>query len=550
MKLFFIILNFYIFVSISYSQTIEQLEQKLHTSTGADKTIVLKQLTELYKQGGNKLDEAYTLMELGDLQVKQGQLEVAITTFKKAEKNYEAIKDAKGMVVSANRIGSAFSKYGDYEQASTYLSKALAIATKNNMRSETAIIAKNLEVVNKNKKNVQKTATAFTQKKEIETVNKINSLVGQNAKSLHEISQLSIEAQLQELTIKAQQDEILRKKIDAENQKKEVENQKKINDLLKKEQEFEAIASQEKTRKQNMIIAGISIFAMLLTALCLLIYRNFHQKKKANNELAIKNEAINSQKVEIEKKNAVIIDSITYAKNIQQALLPSEEELQNAFNQHFVLYKPKDIVSGDFYWLNNTENMILFAVADCTGHGVPGAFVSMMGHAYLNEIVNTTKLPSIILNLLNQKILSELNKKTNETSSKYGMDIALIAIDKTSLQLKYAGAHNTLLIMRKKEHIILESDVRGIGTERMELFKSHIFQLQKNDIIYMNTDGFVDQKGGELNKKFLTKNFQKCLLQISDSNLEEQKYTLNNTIDDWRGSKTQMDDMLVVGIKI
>lgn len=272
-------------------------------------------------------------------------------------------------------------------------------------------------------------------------------------------------------------------------------------------------------------------------------------------KVAERTEIISKQKDEIEKKNNVIIDSIEYAKNIQQSILPGNDDLTRVFNKHFILYKPKDIVSGDFYWLHENNERILVAAADCTGHGVPGAFMSIMGYNLLNETINEKSKanPSEMLDILNSKVLNSLKQHDKNTSAKYGMDIALVSINKSKSTLEFAGAHNSLLVFRGDECIQLKADRLSVGSlikEETGSFTNHVFNLQKNDMLYMFSDGYVDQIGGPDNKKFFATPFRELLQSISSMDEKKQCEILDETIVKWRGSRSQIDDILVIGIRI
>lgn len=266
-------------------------------------------------------------------------------------------------------------------------------------------------------------------------------------------------------------------------------------------------------------------------------------------------EVISKQKTEIEKKSSVITDSIEYARNIQQAILPSEEEINKQFSEYFILYKPKDIVSGDFYWMHEDKDRVLLAVADCTGHGVPGAFVSLMGHNLLNDTVNVKgkSQPAEVLDELNVQILRTLKQKNTNASAKYGMDISLISLDKKMRTLEFAGAHNPLLVLRNHECIEIKADRRAIGNFKKANqpdFANQAFPLMKGDMLYMFSDGYCDQIGGPDNKKFFSQPFRELLATICELDPQQQKKVLEETTVNWRGKRIQMDDILVFGIRV
>jgi two-component system, sensor histidine kinase LadS len=265
---------------------------------------------------------------------------------------------------------------------------------------------------------------------------------------------------------------------------------------------------------------------------------------------------INQQKEELAEKNKEITDSIRYAKRIQQAILPSGEYCSSVMGEHFILFLPKDIVSGDFYWLHNDGQKIIWAAADCTGHGVPGGFMSMIGNSYLNEIVIENKInsPDKILNTLRSKIINSLEQKGSEVKQRDGMDISLCVLDKENNVLEYSGANNPLWIWKKNTNIIEETkaDKMPIGsyTEELKPFTLHRFNLEKGDIIYCFSDGYADQFGGPKGKKFKYSQLKEILLSVSDKTMTEQKEILHSAINNWKGNQEQIDDICIIGIRI
>lgn len=268
--------------------------------------------------------------------------------------------------------------------------------------------------------------------------------------------------------------------------------------------------------------------------------------KKAEQEII-------KQRDELQLKNKHIANSINYAKRIQEAMLPTEKIFEENFSNHFILYKPRDIVSGDFYWAEKFDDKLIYAVADCTGHGVPGAMVSMLGISLLNKITTQD------FNLTASEILEQLRievkrmlKQTGENylESKDGMDIALCVIDKDTLKLQYSGAYNSLYIFRKNELIEIKANKQPIGIYAKEKkFTNHEFQLQKNDILYSFSDGFSDQFSMK-NEKYKIKRFKNLLINEAHNALHKQKEILENELSEWKGDSEQIDDIVVVGIKI
>ena len=288
------------------------------------------------------------------------------------------------------------------------------------------------------------------------------------------------------------------------------------------------------------------------------------RERKLIKEKELLEEEVRKRTIKIEKQKKEITDSIIYAKRIQSAALPPEELIQQLLPEHFVLFKPRDIVSGDFYWMKQINKYTVITAADCTGHGVPGAFMSMLGMALLNEIVRDKSVTHAnqVLNKLRAEIKLALRQTGKEGEAKDGMDIALCVIDKENMILQYAGAYNPLYLFRKisdkLELIETKADKMPIGIHMKEKpFTNHEIDIKENDIIYIFSDGFIDQFGGcddEKTKiggvKFKSKRFKKLLEDINDKKMSDQKEILNTTIEKWKGNNDQIDDILVIGIKI
>jgi PAS domain S-box-containing protein len=258
-------------------------------------------------------------------------------------------------------------------------------------------------------------------------------------------------------------------------------------------------------------------------------------------------------KTEIEEKNELILSSIQYAEKIQHAILPPEDLISGTFKSNFILYKPRDIVSGDFYWFTSKDNKALIAAADCTGHGVPGALMSMLGIAFLNEIVSKLEVlkASEILNHLRQYVINALHQSQEKLEGKDGMDIALCVFDFERMSLQYSGANNPVYVIREQELIILPADKMPIGISgEKRPFSNMDVPLRKGDMVYLFSDGFADQFGGSDDKKFLVKNFKQMLIDVSDYALDKQKFLIEKRLLDWQGDYEQIDDIMIIGIRI
>jgi serine phosphatase RsbU (regulator of sigma subunit) len=307
---------------------------------------------------------------------------------------------------------------------------------------------------------------------------------------------------------------------------------------------------------------------------------NAELHEKVNKELAEKvkertleiekqRDIVISQKDHIEKINTEITDSINYAKYIQSSILPKADQLDSYLGEHFVLYKPKDIVSGDFYWTSKIDNKTIIAAVDCTGHGVPGAFMSMLGTALLNEIINKEYIthPGVILRRLRKEVINSLKQKGERGEQKDGMDISLCTLDLENMKLQFAGANNPIYLIRKSNLeeagelrceltgddrlYEIKGDMMPIGIyDRMENFTFHEIDIFKGDSIYLFTDGFPDQFGGPDCKKFGYKPFREQLIKNNSKTMPDQKISLGKVLNEWMGNNSQIDDILVIGFKI
>ena len=257
---------------------------------------------------------------------------------------------------------------------------------------------------------------------------------------------------------------------------------------------------------------------------------------------------------EILRQRDEITDSFIYSTHIQNALLPSCEYIKQILPNTFIFYKPKEIIGGDFYWVYKQKDKIIIAVADCTGHGVPGALMSMIGITFLNEIIINKQItdPADILDRLRIRVIKALHQSEDDESSKDGMDISLCVINTQLKVLEYAGANNPLLITKKNEFTELSPDKMPISIHRMngKQFSKKEIKIQSGNLIYLFSDGFADQFGGPDNKKFQKSNFKQLLLDVSALPINEQLKKISQTFDNWCGSQEQIDDVTVMCIKV
>jgi serine phosphatase RsbU (regulator of sigma subunit)/Tfp pilus assembly protein PilF len=334
-------------------------------------------------------------------------------------------------------------------------------------------------------------------------------------------------------------------------------NSRQVNEMTAKyesEKKELLISALEKSRalqageleKDKMLKIGLGITSVLIIIVAFIFYRGNIQKKKAND-------ALSQAYQELEEKNKDVTDSINYSQRIQDATLPAKELKHKLFPEAFVLFSPKDIVSGDFYWYAEKNGKRLIAACDCTGHGVPGALMSMIGNNLLNQIVNESEItePARILDNLHMAIRKSL-KQEEQKDNNDGMDIAMISFN-GEREIEFAGAQRPLWILRNKEIIEIKGNKYSIGgmqNEQHRTFSPVKVALEKNDILYLFTDGYVDQFGGKEGKKFMTKNLKELLLRISGLSMAEQEVELRANINSWMGNREQVDDILVIGIRI
>jgi len=293
----------------------------------------------------------------------------------------------------------------------------------------------------------------------------------------------------------------------------------------------------------------LSIFLFVVTVIVLLRYIKVIMvaEEESKKQIEFSNQLIS-------QKNKDILDSINYAKRIQTAILAPREEVFDIFKHAFILYKPKDIVSGDFYYFTTTENRAIIAAVDCTGHGVPGALMSMIGNDLLNHITRERKVekPSEILDLLHQGVLNILKQDDKRSNTKDGMDVALLSFDFKQKKLEYAGAYRALCLVRDGKLTEIKADKFPIGNMQQERtkFTNHELDYQHGDMFYFFTDGYADQFGGDKGKKFMVKKFHELLVQLSTKDINVQEKTLDETIEKWKANTEQVDDILVIGIRM
>ncbi len=330
--------------------------------------------------------------------------------------------------------------------------------------------------------------------------------------------------------------------------------------------ETEAKYRNEKQEEQNILLSerlknkSLQIYfalagILLLAGLVFFIFRGLRQKNKANLALAEKNKIIEEKNIIVEEQHKDITDSIKYAQRIQQAILPPDKLWESILPNSFIFYQPKDILSGDFYWIEETAEHLFLAAADCTGHGVPGALMSIVNYNLLNKAVVEQGLNNAgaILSGANKWLTQSLHQTYQESAVRDGMDVSLCVIDKKTKILNFAGAFNSIYIINGNNVTELLPDKQPVGAfieDNIKDFNNQYHQLKEGDVVYMFTDGFADQFGGPKGKKYKYKNLQQLLINNQFKPFYEQKIIVSQAINDWKGGLEQIDDMLLIGFKI
>lgn len=315
--------------------------------------------------------------------------------------------------------------------------------------------------------------------------------------------------------------------------KEKLEKEKNLTDELYKE----TAAQNEELQQQKEEILSIN-----------------DQLEERKEELQINLEVISDLNNQLKKKNKAITASINYARRIQETILPSEGEMSALLKDYFILYKPSNIVSGDFYWIHVNGNYDILAAIDCTGHGVPGGFMSMLSYSLLNDVVQNNKIESAghVLNLLKEKLTLSLHQSNEKFTQSDGLDISLCLFDKQRSKVQFAGAYMPLIIIRNHEIIQIKGDRMPIGRffKEKPSFTNHEIAIEANDVFYLYSDGYHDQMGGPDKKRFLTSRLKNRLLEVNQMPFDKQKAILDQTIEDWKGHLDQIDDIMVLGFKV
>jgi len=517
-------------------------------------------------------------INMGEIYVEKEEYDSALYYF---DKSLNLLTSPIDIASVLNFIGSIYSENREYLKALNFYQDALELARKENAQRETVGILLGLASTYENLDNQTRAIEYYKEAESIaEKIGLEEELSGAYeglATSYAEIE--DYHNAYKYLSLQNIVDYTLYE-IDSDNRTKDLmfnyEKEKKQYEIaiLNKQAEIEQMMNR---RQKAIIITAPSVIVFLLFTLLLIL--RFRYIRKVNVKINDQKDEIESQRDEIEaqrdeveaqryqletQRDLVvvqkdeIIDSISYAKRIQTAMLPPEAYITELLNENFILHMPRDIVSGDFYWIKQVKQYIILLAADCTGHGVPGALMSMLGISYLNEIVERREITQAnqILNELRKQIKFSLRQHGQPDEAKDGIDMALCVLDLKNMKMQYSGANSPLYFIRDVDDV---PELKEIKADRMPIgyyqgkdktFTNHDIQLEIGDTFYMFSDGFIDQKGGEDNKKFMSKNFKNLLLEIHDQPMYDQKAILDKTLSDWMGNNSQMDDILVMGVRV
>jgi serine phosphatase RsbU (regulator of sigma subunit)/Tfp pilus assembly protein PilF len=515
-------------------------------------------------------------INLGELYFRMGEFDSSLFYYEKA---LLMVKNKGEIASSLSAIGRIYGEKGDYQTAIKYHRDALEIARKENaqMVMVKILLAPQLAI------------NYFDEARSVSEEVGLHFELSQAYKGLAE-AYAEIAEWEQAYLYLSLQDTVDNAIYRAETEDKTkslmftYQMDRKVDEIEILEQQSEI--EQLKSKRQRGVLIGIGVIGFLILLMAIGLYNRMRFIRETNRKINAQKDEIESQRDEIEAQRdqiqqqhdmvfhqkEMITDSISYAQRIQSALLPSESLLGELVPEHFIVFKPKDIVSGDYYWVKEVQDHLVIVGADCTGHGVPGAFMSMLGITLLNDLIGDRcfDAPSAILERLRSKIKEMLVQEGNSEEQKDGMDMALAIFNKNNRELHFAGANNPVYIIRNKElpagkelepHFSLDNedyrlfeikgDKQPIGVHWEETdFKSHSVMLQEHDTFYMFSDGFVDQYGGEKRKKFKSLPFKRLLLSLQNENMSKQGQILEETFENWKGDLEQIDDVSVIGVKI
>ncbi len=513
---------------------------------------------EIAREIKSKNAEASCFISIGTIYSDKGQPEKALGYYFKSLDLFLDVKNEEAIATNYNNIADTYLDMKDYPKSLFYIVKAAELYEKIGNVYGQSLALNNIGdyyiAIGEEEKAIEYYNRGLEKGKLIEA----NEHIIQSYKGLSASYKKSGNYK-QALLYYENFHELSDSVFNLENSKQIAEMETRFN-TEKKQQEIELLTKDKKIHedemnRQTLISRGILCGGGLLLLLTVVATRAYLQKRNTSRELGLKNEKIELAYNIIEDQHKDIKDSINYAKRIQDAILPPDSVMKELLPDSFVLNMPKDIVSGDFYWVEPWGSKVFFAAVDCTGHGVPGALMSIIGYNLLGKALNELGLsrPALILNSLSKGIGKTLRQTEGDSGVKDGMDIALCSLDMKTNIIEYAGAYNPMYIVRNGKLIETASDKISIGTSmdsELRTYTNHEIQLQKGDTVYLFTDGYADQFGGDKGKKFKYKSLQQLFISLEGKAMSEQKIILHSTIEKWKGNLGQVDDVLVIGVRV
>jgi len=464
---------------------------------------------------------------IGNLYREQKKYDIAYTHYSAALKIQDTIQDKTGMAYTYHNIAELFMSQQQPQKAVEQYENALRLAREINDRNLIQKIAHTLYAYYKNEGDFEKSLSFF------ELFNTTKEDIAQD-KNLQRIAELEFESNI------------------------------KLLEQINENQELKLREEHTKRQQQTILLIIVIIVAILIFGLSILLFRQFSQKKIAFNLLSENRKKLEKAYHSLEEthkllqeKNEKITDSISYATRIQQAILPSDKTIETIFPKHFIFYLPRDIVSGDFYWFTEQSGYAFIAAIDCTGHGIPGAFMSMIGNTLLNQIVNEQHIiePAEILNRLDKEIIATLKQNEKDNSQEDGLSISLIRYSPTQNELLFAGAGQKAVCVSDDDIKKYNSTLFSIGgMHTIKMSKNHSFSqtiipVKKGMRLFLYSDGYIDQFGGLNDSRFSSKRFYTLLKSTHQLDMSEQHTELSKQFDEWKDEKIQIDDVIVIGIE-
>ncbi|MBK6525851.1 MAG: tetratricopeptide repeat protein [Crocinitomicaceae bacterium] len=507
---------------------------------------------ELKSQTRDSLGMAHTNNNIGVIYTLQDSMALSLTYFQRSLADFLKYNDPTGFARSYYNLGNSYRHLDSLDKSKAYYLKSLESYEALRHNEGISLTCSGLGLLELKMGNIleAKKYGEYGLNVAFKLGNPEN--IASNASLLYQVSKRegdwktalemrNLEIQMRDSVLNTKS---IQQSADTE-AKYQYEKQQAIKDIEHRaEIEKQQSISESDKKRQNTVIIAVSAGFVVVVIFAFFLNNRIRVTRKQKK-------IIEEQKHEVEEKNKEILDSIRYAKRIQNAILPSMEAMQNELKKGFVLYKPKDVVAGDFYWLEKIDSRVYFAAADCTGHGVPGAMVSVvcsnaLSKALLEENANST---GDLFDKTRDIVIGRLAKSGEEM--KDGMDISLCAIDFEKMELQWSGANNPLWIVRENELIEYKADKQPVGVHSaMKNFTTHQIQLLKGDKIYLMTDGFQDQFGGAQGKKFKAAQLKEILLQCKNEDMNRQKVKLENAFENWKKGIEQIDDVCMIGVEI